>query len=50
MARQMTDIGLDSDEDLGAISGDFTVLDSTSQHQRQLVLNNKGDFKQNPSI
>ena len=46
----MTDVGLGSNEDLAIISGDFTVFDSTSQHQRQLILNNKGDFKQNPSI
>jgi hypothetical protein len=50
MAKPMIDIGLDEDEDLAIVSGDFTVVESTAQHQRQLILNNKGDFKQNPTI
>jgi hypothetical protein len=50
MAKPMVDIGLDEDEDLAIVSGDFTVVESTAQHQRQLILNNKGDFKQNPTI
>ncbi len=44
----MIDIGLDTTEDLAISSGDFTTIESTPQHQRQLILNNKGDFKQNP--
>lgn len=50
MARQMMDIGLDTNDDLSINSGDFSVIESTAQHQRQLLLNNKGDFKQNPTI
>lgn len=50
MARPMIDIGLDASEDLEIATGDFVVVESTAQHQRQLILNNKGDFKQNPSI
>jgi len=46
----MTDIALDGTEDLNIIAGDFTSVESTAQHQRQLLLNNKGDFKQNPTI
>ncbi len=50
MARQMIDIGLDDNEDLDIQNGDFTAVESTAQHQRQLILNNKGDFKQNPTV
>lgn len=46
----MIDITLDSNEDLDITNGDFLSTESTAQHQRQLILNNKGDFKQNPSI
>ena len=50
MARQMIDIALDTNEDATIVSGDFVQEESTAQHQRQLILNNKGDFKQNPTI
>ncbi len=50
MARPMIDIGLDASDDLEIATGDFVVVESTAQHQRQLILNNKGDFKQNPTI
>lgn len=59
MSRQMIDIKLYSDgankDDLYIPSVDDTLLDfiieeSTLQHQRQLLLNNKGDFKENPTI
>ncbi len=50
MAKEMIDIGLDAGEDLSVVGGDFMCVESTAQHQRQLVLNNKGDFKQNPTI
>jgi hypothetical protein len=50
MATQMIDIGLSEDYDLGIEGGDFFSEESTAQHQTQLLLNNKGDFKQNPTI
>jgi hypothetical protein len=50
MARQMTDIALEQNEDLLIMNGDFVLKECTLQHQRQLILNNKGDFKQNPTI
>ena len=50
MARKMTDIGLDTDEDLMISGGDFVIAESTAQHQRQLILNNKGDFKESPTV
>lgn len=46
----MIDIELDATEDLAIANGDFVVVESTAQHQRQLILNNKGDFKQNPTL
>lgn len=50
MAKQMMDIELDANEDITIQGGDFVIDESTAQHQRQLLLNNKGDFKQNPTI
>jgi len=50
MAKMMMDIALTEGEDLDLSSGDFGVIESTHQHQRQLLLNNKGDFKQNPTV
>ncbi len=50
MARQMTDIMLNDSEDAVILAGDFVATESTAQHQLQLILNNKGDFKQNPTI
>ena len=46
----MMDIDLDENEDVLIQTGDFVIGESTAQHQRQLILNNKGDFKQNPTI
>lgn len=46
----MMDIGLDDNEDTDIQYGDFVAAESTATHQRQLILNNKGDFKQNPTI
>jgi len=45
----MMDIGLVSD-DLDIEQGDFTNAESTYQHQRQLLINDKGTFKENPTI
>ena len=50
MAKQMIDINLGSMEDLDILNGDFVMAESTAQHQRQLILNTRGDFKQNPTI
>lgn len=46
----MIDIALNDTEDLAIKNGDFLTGESTAQHQQQLLLNNKGDFKQNPTI
>ncbi len=50
MARLMNDIRIDENEDLVFSNGDFLVEESTSIHQQQIILNNKGDFKQNPTV
>ena len=50
MAREMKDISLDEEEDLLIENEDIVVAESTATHQRQLLLNNKGDFKENPTI
>ena len=46
----MIDIALTNHADATIASGDFTSVESTAQHQKQLILNNKGDFKQNPTL
>lgn len=55
MARRMIDVKIEDDDlyfksitDGGA--GDFVKIESTAQHQRQLLLNNKGDFKESPTV
>ena len=48
MAQQQIDIGLDENEDIAIAAEDLITVESTAQHQRQLIMNNKGDFKQNP--
>ena len=45
----MMDVALSETEDISISNGDFVAVESTAQHQRQLILNNKGDFKQNPN-
>jgi hypothetical protein len=39
-----------ADGDLIIENGDLKVDESTLQHQRDLLLSNKGEFKQNPTI
>lgn len=41
------DIAL-KDDDVKMEGGDFATEESTLQHQRQIALNNSGDFKQTP--
>lgn len=49
MAKQQIDIGLDADDDIVIALGDLMAEESTAQHQRQMIMNNKGDFKQYPT-
>jgi len=46
----MYDFAQDDNEDIDLSTGDFALRESTPQHQKQLLLNNKGDFKENPTI
>ena len=50
MAKEMMDVLMSEEDDLVVIGGDFIIAESTGQHQKHLILNNKGDFKQNPTI
>lgn len=47
--RKMIDISLDANEDVSISNGDFLSEESTQQHQRQLILNEPGEFKENPT-
>lgn len=44
------DIALEEHGDLKIASGDFAVAESTQEHAYQLMANNKGDYKANPTI
>ena len=50
MAIEMMDLVLDAGYDLIVEAGDFRIVENTGGHQQQLIINNKGDFKQNPTI
>lgn len=46
----MMDMLLDNNSELVVKNGDFVSAESTLQHQKQLLLNGKASFKQNPTI
>lgn len=46
----MNDILTDENDDLSARNGDFIVGKSNVQHQRHLIIADKGQYKQNPTI
>jgi hypothetical protein len=48
MANKVYDIIVDTE--LVIAGGDFFVDESTAQHQTELIVNNKGDFKQSPLV
>jgi hypothetical protein len=50
MAKEMNDLLLTTDEDLAIQGGDFVIAEATARHQQQLLLNNKGDYKENPTV
>lgn len=50
MPTPQIDIVLDAAGDLLFVNGDFSMAESTLQHQQLLLLNDKGDYKQNPTI
>lgn len=44
------DIILDETGDVTCINGDFVIGDGTTQHQRDLLLAGKGEYKESPLI
>ena len=44
----MKDIRLDDDLDLVFKDGDFAISESSIQHQKLLILSDKGEFKESP--
>jgi hypothetical protein len=46
----MTDILLDENNELGFYSGDLASGESTRQHQQLLLLSNKGDWREYPTV
>jgi len=50
MARLQNDIALDGNKTLRVANGDFVITESTAEHQTQLIINAKGDFKENPLV
>lgn len=53
MAKQMMDIGLISvaaGADLRIVAGDFVIVESKVEHNKNLIYCNKGEFNENPTI
>lgn len=46
----MKDILLNKENDLEVINGDFVTGDSSGQNQKLLLLTDKGEWKQNPTV
>ncbi|MBA3830133.1 MAG: hypothetical protein H0X33_14430 [Taibaiella sp.] len=54
MAKQQIDFALTAidqqHDDITIAAGDFVLAESTLQHGKQLIYNDKGAFKENPTI
>jgi hypothetical protein len=50
MSRQMTDYARDANNDLLIQNGDIVRAECTIKHQEDLLLSDKGDYKENPTI
>ena len=46
----MNDVLLDSNQEIDIKDGDFVTGESTLQHQDLLIMTNKGEWKENPTI
>lgn len=47
----MIDMGVTSGGDLVVTgSGDLSMVESTAEHQKELILNNQGEYKENPTV
>ena len=44
------DILLDDSDDVAIAGGDFVMGESTAQHQKRLVLDNAGEYKEHPTV
>ncbi len=53
MARRMMDIGLTpvtTGADLRVVAGDFVVIESKAEHNKNLIYCNKGEYKEFPTV
>lgn len=50
MARTQPDILLTNNDLQVTAGGDWATGESTAEHQKQLILAGKGDFKENPTV
>lgn len=48
--KEMMDYGLVDGTELAIKDGDFVVVESTQEHQRQLVMNGPGSYKAAPTV
>jgi len=46
----MMDLALTANGDVAVNAGDFMVVESTAEHQKELLLNYPDEFRQNPGI
>lgn len=50
MAKSMMDIKLDSEGDVVVASGDFVIVESKAEHNKNLILSSKGEFTEFPTV
>jgi hypothetical protein len=48
MARQMMDLEMAANGEIGITDGDFAIVESTAEHQKELLLNQPDEFLQYP--
>lgn len=46
----MTDLLLDENNDLILVGGDFAIGHSDEQHQKHILIANKGEYKEHPEV
>lgn len=46
----MTDLLLDENNDLILVGGDFSIGHSDEQHQKHILIANKGEYKEHPEV
>jgi hypothetical protein len=50
MAREMMDLAMKVTGEIGITDGDFEIVESTAEHQKELLLNQPDEFLQNPGV